>query len=197
MAPAKQELTWGERQRGTTAERGGRAPAPAPAPALRKPGDGESRGRGARPGAPGLPAAGAPYLGQGAGVEEGDQPGDPRHGPLLHGLRLLLGEGQQELGGEKLLVCPQHGALLLPVVPPLRWPGGWPCPRPAEAQPSPSPTFKMFCSSRRLQAPALLTSACSRLSRASTVCKEEEDRAWGARTRSRGIPRAQPVHTLK
>lgn len=41
-----------------------------------------------------------------------------------------------------------------------------------------SQTFKMFCSSRRPEAPALPTSTCSRLSRASRVC--EEGRGWGA-----------------
>ena len=54
----------------------------------------------------GLPRPGALYLRLGVGGDGTGQPGNLRHGPLLHCHWLGLGEGQQELGGEKLLVCP-------------------------------------------------------------------------------------------
>ena len=65
----------------------------------------------------------APYLWQGAGVGEGEQPASAHRGPLLHGHQLAHGEGQQEQWREKLPVCPQDKALVLLLAPQPQW--GW------------------------------------------------------------------------
>ena len=115
-ALVKQKHNWGERQQRRTAERDSWAQ-PRLCASLET--------GGLRPGrqdvVPGAVRKRAPYLGQGAGVAEGEQPGNARHGPLLHGRQLARGEGQQELWREKLPLCPQHGALVLPLAPRLQW----------------------------------------------------------------------------